>query len=141
MKIKNRDLILILIDKSTNAFGKMLGLTEDDKLNTALSITQSTIEDSFDIKSKNLSEKLLANILSKNLLNFDQAQILTNLLWTQAEILLKLNRPNECITHYEITLQLLKWKVEQPVEYGRLERKNKIIELETIISTLKISKQ
>jgi hypothetical protein len=41
--MENRNLILTLIDKSTNAFGPMLGLTVEDKLKSVLAITQNTI--------------------------------------------------------------------------------------------------
>lgn len=135
--MKNRDLILMLVDKSTNAFGQILGLTEEDKLKNALSITQSTIQDSLYIDSNNLLKKNLEEILEKGLLDFSQAQLLTNLLWTKAEILLKLNRPKESMTQYSNALQLLYWKEKQPIEIERLERRNKIKELESIIATLK----
>ncbi len=41
--MKNKDLILLLVDKSANAFGTLIGLTEDEKLKTALTIIQDTI--------------------------------------------------------------------------------------------------
>lgn len=137
--MKNRDLILMFVDKSTNAFRQILGLTEEDKLKTALTITQSTIQDSFDINSNELSKKSLAVILEKGLLDLGQAQLLTNLHWTKAEILLKLNRPRESMKQYNNALQLLHWKEKQPIKIARSERKNKISELESIIATLKLT--
>jgi hypothetical protein len=135
--MENRNLILMLLEKSINAFGRVLGLSEEDKLKAALLITQSTIQDSFDINSIYLSEKTLEDILAKTQLNLDQAQLLTNLLWTQAEILLKLNRKEDCLKQYLNTVQLLKWKEKQSFEKGQLERERKIIEIESIIAELK----
>jgi len=135
--MENRNLILMLLDKSINAFGRVLGLSEDEKLRTALNITQSTIQDSFNIDSHYLSKKVLGDILSKDLLNLEQAQLLTNLLWTQAEILFKLNRLDESLVQFKNTLQLLRWKEQQPFEKGQLERKKKINEIEMLIGTFK----
>ncbi len=129
----------MLVDKSTNAFGRMLGLSEENKLKKVLSITQSTIQDTFNINSYYLSEKTLEDILAKNQLDLEQVQALASLLCTQAEILLGLNQPKDSLTLYQSALQLLNWKDRQPIETSKLERKNKISDLETIISSLKIN--
>lgn len=137
--MKNTDLILMLVDKSTNAFGQILGLSTENKLKKVLSIIQSTIQDTFNINSYYLSEKTLNDILTKSLLDLEQAQLLTGLLCTQAEILLELNQPKDSLIQYKNALQLLHWKELQPIERDRLERKNKIMDLETIVSTMKIN--
>lgn len=135
--MKNRDLILMLIEKSTNAFRQVFGITEMTKLKSALHIIQSTIQDSFEINSIDLSQKQLSAILGKSLYDLDQCRMLTNLLWAEAEVLLKLKQPMESLKQYENVLHLLHWKARQPSENGRLERKNKIDELEAIIATIK----
>lgn len=89
--MKNGDLILMVVDKSTNAFGQVLGLTEDAKLKVALTIIQDTIKTAFDINSNELTTKSLADILAKDQLDLDQTRLLTNLLWAQADILIKQN--------------------------------------------------
>jgi len=136
--MKNRDLILMLIEKSLNAFGNVIGQTQEDKLRTELSITRSAIQDSFKINSNDLTKKILADILSKMLLTIEQVHQLSDLLWTQAELLLKLNRPQEGLIQFTNVLQLLYWNAEQPAEKGNLDRKNKIKELEALIVTLKL---
>ena len=100
----------MLVDKSTNAFGRIIGLSETNKLKKVLSITQSTIQDTFNINSYYLSEKTLEDILAKNLLDLEQAQLLTSLLCTQAEILLELDQPKDSLIQYKNALQLLHWK-------------------------------
>lgn len=137
--MKNTDLILMLVDKSTNAFGQILGLSAENKLKKVLSIIQSTIQDTFNINSHYLSEKTLNDILAKSLLDLEQAQLLTSLLCTQAEILLALNQPKDSLVQYKNALQLLHWEEQQPIERDQLKRKNKIINLETIVSKMKIS--
>lgn len=136
--MKNKDLILLLVDKSVNAFGQVMGLNEEAKLKIALTIIQNTIQDSFEINSNYLSGEILADILAKKTLSIDQASLLTNLLWTEAEILLKLRRPQYSLTQYENALQLLHWKAKQSIEKDLLERNNKIRELESIIKKLKL---
>lgn len=69
--MKNTDMILMLVDKSTNAFGQILGLSAENKLKKVLSIIQSTIQDTFNINSYYLSEKTLNDILTKSLLNLE----------------------------------------------------------------------
>ncbi|OFY84755.1 MAG: hypothetical protein A3F72_05720 [Bacteroidetes bacterium RIFCSPLOWO2_12_FULL_35_15] len=135
--MKNRDLILMLIEKSTNAFGEVFGITEMTKLKSALSIIQSTIQDSFGINSSKLSKNKLSEILKKGVLDLEQGRLLTNLLWAQAEIFNKLKQPQDSLRQYENALQILYWKAQQPAEKDRLERKMKIDELETIIEELK----
>ena len=136
--MKNRDLILLLVDKAINAFGQVMGLSEEAKLKIALTIIQNTVQDSFEINSNYLSRETLAGILAKKTLGIEQASLLTNLLWTEAEILLKLKRPQYSLTQYENALQLLHWKAKQSIEKDLLERNNKIRELESIIKKLRL---
>ncbi|MDP1744574.1 MAG: hypothetical protein Q8L90_03290, partial [Bacteroidota bacterium] len=104
-----------------------------------LSIIQSTIQDTFNINSYNLSKKTLNDILTKSLLDLEQAKLLISLLCTQAEILLELNQPKDSLIQYKNALQLLHWEEQQPIERDQLERKNKIMDLETIVYTMKIN--
>lgn len=134
--MKNKDLILLLVDKSANAFGTLIGLTEDTKLIATLTIIQDTIKTAFNIDSKRLTVKTLADILVKDQLDIDQTRLLTNLLWTQAELLLKLNQPIASLTNYENTLLLIQWQTQQTVEKKHLEKQNKITELKGFIDTL-----
>lgn len=137
--MKNTDLILMLVDKSTNAFGQIHGLSAENKLKKVLSIIQNTIQDTFNINSYYLSEKTLNDILTKSLLDLEQAKLLISLLCTQAEILLELNQPKDSLTQYKNALQLLHWEEQQPIERDQIERKNKIMDLETIVYTMKIN--
>lgn len=137
--MKNTDLILMLVDKSTNAFGEIHGLSKENKLKKVLSIIQSTIHDTFNINSYYLTEKILNDILTKSLLDLGQAKLLASLLCTQAEILLELNQPKDSLIQYKNALQLLHWEEQQPIERDQLERKNKISDLETIVSTMKVN--
>lgn len=137
--MKNTDMILMLVDKSTNAFGQILGLSAENKLKKVLSIIQSTIQDTFNINSYYLSEKTLNDILTKSLLDHEQVKLLTSLLCTQAEILLELNQPKDSMIQYKNALQLLHWEQQLPIERDQLERKNKISDLETIVSTMKVN--
>jgi len=135
--MKNRDLILMLVDKSANAFGELIGLTEDSKLNVVLTIIQGSIITSFGIDSNKLTQKALTELLEKDLLNCDQVCLLTNLLWTQAELLLKLKQPVASLKNYENTLHLLQWQTQHTIEKFHLEKQNKINELKAVIETLK----
>ena len=135
--MKNRNLILMLIDKSANAFGELIGLTGDTKLKVTLTIIQDTIKNAFDIDSNLLTQKDLADILVKDQLDIDQTRLLTNLLWTQAELLLKLNQPIASLTNYENTLLLIQWQIQQTVEKKHLEKQNKIAELKSLIDSLR----
>lgn len=135
--MKNKDLILLLVDKSANAFGTLIGLTEDTKLKATLTIIQDTIKTAFGIDSKLLTQKDLADILVKDQLDIDQTRLLTNLLWTQAELLLKLNQPIASLTNYENTLLLIQWQTQQTDEKKHLEKQNKITALKGFIDTLK----
>lgn len=139
--MKNTDLILMLVDKSTNAFGQILGLSAENKLKKILSVIQSTIQDTFNINSYYLSEKTLNDILTKSLLDIEQTKLLTSLLCTQAEILLELNQPKDSLIQYQNALQLLHWEQQLPIERDQLERKNKIMDLETIVSTMKVNEK
>lgn len=134
--MKNEDLILMLVDKSVNAFGELIGLSEYTKLKVALTIIQDTIKTAFGIDSFQLTQKTLEDILIKDLLDYDQRRLLTNLLWTQAEILLKLKTPIASLASYENALYLLRWTAQQSIEKNHLEKINKIAELETVIKTL-----
>lgn len=135
--MKNKDLILLLVDKSANAFGTLVGLTEDTKLKVTLTTIQDTIKTAFGIDPNLLTSKALADILVNDQLDFGQTHLLTNLLWTQAEILLKLNQPIASQTNYENALLLLQWQTQQTIEKKHLEKQNEIVELKTIIETLK----
>jgi aspartyl/asparaginyl-tRNA synthetase len=135
--MQNRDLILKLVDNSTNAFGQLIGLTEEEKLKKALSITESTILETFKFDSSTLTQKKLAEILSKNTFDLEQAQQLTNLFWTQAELLIKLNKQDQSVIHYKNALEILHWKSKQSEAKGVSERKDKITELESIIESFK----
>lgn len=135
--MKNKDLILMLVDKSSNAFGTLIGLTEDTKLKVTLTIIQDTIKTALGIDSNLLTSKALADILVKDQFDIDQTRLLTNLLWTQAELLLKLNQPIASQTNYENTLLLIQWQIQQTVEKKHLEKQNKIAELKSLIDTLR----
>lgn len=135
--MKNKDLILRLVDKSINAFGQIHGLTKETKLKTALTVLQSTIQDSLETNSRDLSEKTLADILANGKLDLEQARLLTSLLWAEAELFQKLNLPDESLVQYENTLQLLHWKSAQTTEKISLEREIKISQLILIIISMK----
>ena len=137
--METRDLILLLVDKSTNAFGQLYGLTEVAKLKKGLTIIQNTIHESFNLNSIYFSKKSLSEILSKELFNNEQINLLANLLWAQADILLKLEQPQDSIGLYNSALQLLNWNNIQPSENSRLETKKRITELEETITSLKIN--
>lgn len=137
--MKNKDLILLLVDKSANAFGTLMGMTEDTKLKATLSIIQDTIKTAFDIDSNLLTTKTLSAILVKDQLDIDQARLLSNLLWTQAEILLKLDQPVASLTNYENALLVLQWEAQQAVAKKYLKKQNKITELIAVIDELKLT--
>ena len=138
--MKNKDLILFLIDKSANAFGELIGLTGDAKLKVALTIIQDTIKTALEIDSNLLTPKELEDILVKNLLDIDQTILLSNLLWIKAKLLLKLNRPIESLTNYENALLVLQWEAQQTVAKKHLEKQNKITELNAVIDELKLTR-
>jgi hypothetical protein len=79
---------------------------------------------------------VLAGTLAKGQLDLDQTHLLSNLLWAQADILLKLNQSDAGLAQYENVLQLLYWQTQQTVEKNYLEIKNKISEIETLIAKL-----
>lgn len=135
--MENRNLILLLVEKSTNAFGRLIGLTADAKLRITLTIIQNTIQESFNINSNYLSKKILEDTLSKDQLDTDQTKLLTSLLWLQAEILLKLKKPQESLGQYENALQLLNWQTQQTIKKSNSDIKNKMDELNLIIAVLK----
>jgi len=135
--MKNSDLILLLIDKSVNAFGQIIGLTEDAKLNVTLTIVQDTIKIVYGIDSNLLTSKALEDILISGQIKGDDTLLLTDLLLTQADILLQLRQPNASLTNYENALHLLHWKTQRSVAIIHLESQSKIVALEAIIETLK----
>ncbi len=139
--MKNKDLILMLVDKSANAYGQLIGLTESTKLKVALTIIQDTIKTAFGIDPNLLTEKALDDILVNDQLDIDQTRLLTNLLWAQAEILFKLNHPIESLINYGNTLHLLQWQTQHTLAKNRLERQNKIIELNSFIDMLKLTNE
>jgi len=108
--MKNRELILMLVDKSINAFGQLIGLAEDAKLKVALTIIQDTISTGFGIDSVLLTSTALEEILEKDQLEIDQVCLLSDLLWIQADILLELKQPFASLKNYENALQLLQWQ-------------------------------
>lgn len=134
--MKNRDLILMLVDKSANAFGELIGLTEDEKLKVALTIIQGTTKTAFDIDLNLLTLKALAEILLKGELDCDQTRLLTNLIWAQAEILLKLKQPIDSLRHFENALHIIQWQTRQTIEKTQLEKQNEITELKACIETM-----
>ena len=138
--MKNKDLILFLIDKSANAFGELIGITEEAKLKVALTIIQDAIKTALEIDSNLLTPKVLEDILVKNLLDIDQTILLSNLLWIKAKLLLKLNRPIESLTNYENALLVLQWEAQQTVAKKHLEKQNEITELNAAIDELKLTR-
>lgn len=139
--MKNRDLILMLVDKSANAFGELIGLTEDEKLKVAQTIIQDTIKTAFRFDLNLLTPKGLAEVLLKDQLDYDQTRLLTNLMWAQAEILLKLKQPIASMKHFENALHILQWQKQQSIEKIHLEKQNKITELKMVIDALEPTKK
>lgn len=134
--MKNRDLILMLINNSSNAFGELIGLSEYAKLKVAQIVIKDTIKTTFNINVNKLTTKELSDILLKNLIDIDQIRILTELIWIQGEIALKLKEPLASLTNYENALQLLQWQQQHGTERIHLEKQNKIIKLKAIIKRL-----
>jgi len=134
--MKNRDLILLLVDKSINVHGQVLGLSVERKLNVTVQIIRECIETSFNIDTNLLTSKMLADILAKDQLDLDRTSLLTSLLMAQAETLSKLNETQASLTLYKNALQLLHWQKQKTTAIKLLDSKNKISELETIIATL-----
>jgi len=108
--MKNRDLILLLVDKSINVHGQVFGLSAETKLKVTLKIIQECIETDFNINTNLLDSKMLADILAKDKLDVDRTSLLTSLLIAQAETLSKLNRRQASLTQYKNALQLLHWR-------------------------------
>lgn len=134
--MKNKDFIVLLVDKSTNVFGQVIGLSADAKLRITINIIQETINDCFGINTHSLNSQSLAKILTKNTLDLYQSRLIAYLIWTQAEMLLKLNEPEAGLKHFKNALQLLQWQTQQAPEKSYLESKNKILKLEKIIANL-----
>lgn len=134
--MKNSDLILLLVDTSINVHGQVIGLSAETKLRVTAQIIQECIETTFNINTNLLTSKMLADILAKDQLDLYRTNLLTNLLMAQAETLSKLNKTQASLTQYKNALQLLHWQKQKASEKKHLESKNKIRELETIISTL-----
>lgn len=135
--MRNKDLVLILMDKSVNAFGQLTGLNEDEKLITTLIIIHDTIETEFGFNSNLMTPKALADILERDNIEMERIGLLTKLLWTQAEILLKLDQTIASLIHYENALLLLLWPTQQTFSKNYSEKQNEIAELKAIINLLK----
>lgn len=135
--MKNVNTVILLLEKATQAFGVLLGITPTKKTEIALNIIQKTILESYGIIQKKLSKKELEDILMQQKLEFDQVYLLANLLMTQGELLLKLNRPLESLIQFENTLLLMKWQEVYTPGKINIERKNKISTLEAITKKLK----
>ena len=134
--MKNRDLILLLVDKSINVHGQVFGLSAETKLKVTLKIIQECIETDFNINTNLLDSKMLADILAKDKLDVDRTSLLTSLLIAQAETLSKLNRRQASLTQYKNALQLLHWRKQKVFKKESIIRENEISVLETIIATL-----
>lgn len=128
----------MLINKSSNAFGELIGLTEEAKLKVALSIIRDTTIAALGIDPNLLTPMSLSDILVKGQLDCGQARLLTNLLWTQADILLKLKQPIASLTNYENALHLLHWQTKETLKKKHLEKQNKINKLKAVIETLQL---
>ncbi len=139
--MKNEDLILMLVDKSTNAFGELFGLAQETKFKIALTIIQETIVTAFGINCVLLTSETLADILEKGRIDIEQSYILTNLLLVQAELLLKSRKSIESLGNYENALQIIQWQTMQPVERNHFEKQNKITELKAVIESLKMNSE
>lgn len=137
IRMRNKDLILILTDKSANTFGQLIGLNEDEKLITTLIIIHGTIETAFGFNSNLMTPKALADILERDNIEMERIGLLTKLLWTQAEILLKLDQTIASLIHYENALLLLLWPTQQTFSENYSEKQNEIVELKAIINLLK----
>ena len=134
--MKSGDLILLLIDKSINVHGQVLGLSAETKLNVTVQIIDECIESAFKINRNHLTSKILAEILEKDQLDFDKTTLLTNLFVAKAETLSKLNKTQASLTQYKNALQLLHWQKEKVFKKACLIREHEISVLETIIGTL-----
>ncbi|MDO9185731.1 MAG: hypothetical protein Q7W13_06945 [Bacteroidia bacterium] len=135
--MRNKNLILTLIDNSAKAFGQLTGLNEDEKLIATLIIIHDTIESEFGFNSNLMTPKALANILERDNIEMEQIGLLTKLLWTQAEILLKLDQSIASLIHYENALLLLLWPTQRTFAKDYSEKQNEIAELKAIINMLK----
>ncbi len=134
--MKNSGLILLLIHKSINAHGQALGLSAETKLKVTVQIIEECIATAFNFNGNHLPSKILADILAKDQLDLDKANLLTNLLVAQAKTISKLNKTQASLTQYKNALQLLHWQKRKGFKKESLIRKNEISELETIIATL-----
>lgn len=134
--MKNSDLILMLINKSINLFGKVLGLSSDAKLEAVQRIIQGAIKSALNTNADLLTSNILADILVKNKFDNDQTNLLINLLCIHAEISLQLNQKQVALIKYKNALQVLHWQTQLPIEKKHLASKNKISELEAIIASV-----
>jgi len=132
--MKNKNSILILIEKSTNAFGELKGLTEDEKLKAALTIIEDTIQTAFGIDPTLLRPNTITDILKEKQPNIEQTSMLSKLLWTQAEILLKLKQPFASLTNRENSLLVSQWQTYPNIERNYLEKQNEITELKELLN-------
>lgn len=134
--MNDSDLILMLINKSTNVFGNILGLSPDAKLKITQRIIQDTIESTFNTVTDGLTSNLLTDVLVKNKLDIVQTNLLVNLFCIHAEISLQLNQTQVALIQYKNALQVLHWQTHQSIEKKQSESKNKISELEAIIASV-----
>lgn len=125
----------MLIDKSANAFGELIGLTKDTKLKTVLTIIQDTIQSTWGINSIQMTSKELIDSIVDKKIDIDETHLLASLLWVQAETLSQLKQPVASLSAYENTLQLIQWLALNVVQEKNFQKN--ITELKIIIKTLK----
>lgn len=134
--MKNSDLILMLIDKSTNAHGKLIGLNNNTRLETKLKIIKETVSNVLEINSYALfTKKLLSEKLKQNQLNNDQIDFLAHLFLAMADIHSQLNKFNTGFKNYNEALLILQWQTQQK-ELNLSKKKQ--LEINECITTLKL---
>ncbi|MBI2281127.1 MAG: hypothetical protein HYU68_10625 [Bacteroidetes bacterium] len=132
------DFVLMLIDKSANAYGKLLGLNNSTRLEITLTIIQETVSNIMDIDISLLcSEKLIKEKLKQNLINYDQVRFVIYLLLADADILIQLKQTQFALKKYKIILLLTQWQTQQEVLKNYFEKQLEITELKERIETLK----
>lgn len=120
--MNNRILILMLIEKSANAFGELIGLTKDTKLKAVLTIIQDTIQLALGIDSIQMTSKELLDSIVDKKIDIDETHLLAGLLWVQAETLSQLKQPITSLRAYENTLQLIQWRALHVVPENALKK-------------------
>lgn len=133
--MNNRKAILMLIDKSANAFGELIGTTNDTKLKVIVTIIHDTIEMVWGINSIQLTSKELVDSIIDKKIDVGDTHLLFNLLWIQAETLSQLEKPVESLRAYENALQLIQWRSLRVVQEN--DFKKNITRLKSMIRTLK----